>query len=66
MERPHNHVENRLRRTLGADFEQGCTPTIETTTQQLEAYFAGERQTFDVPLLFAGTAFQKTVWNILL
>ena len=66
MERPHNHVENRLRRMLGADFEQGCTPTIETTTQQLEAYFAGERQTFDMPLLFAGTAFQKTVWNILL
>lgn len=29
---------------------------------QLQAYFAGELQAFDVPLAFNGTEFQKTVW----
>lgn len=34
---------------------------------QLEAYFAGERTTFDVPLSFhSGTPFQQKVWNALL
>jgi methylated-DNA-[protein]-cysteine S-methyltransferase len=33
---------------------------------QLEAYFAGERQTFDLPLDLAGTPFQQRVWGELL
>jgi len=32
---------------------------------QLEEYFAGERQVFDVPLRFAGTPFQEQVWRAL-
>ncbi len=40
---------------------------LEQTQQQLEAYFAGELQQFDVPLdLSAGTPFQQTVWQALL
>lgn len=31
--------------------------------QQLEDYFAGRRQTFDVPLRLAGTPFQRRVWK---
>ena len=34
--------------------------------QQLDAYFAGELQTFDLPLHMAGTPFQKQVWQGLL
>ena len=34
--------------------------------EQLEAYFAGSRQTFDVPLALAGTDFQRRVWEGLL
>jgi methylated-DNA-[protein]-cysteine S-methyltransferase len=30
---------------------------------QLEAYFAGERRTFDLPLSLAGTPFQRRVWQ---
>lgn len=30
---------------------------------QLAAYFAGELQTFDIPLALAGTEFQQRVWN---
>jgi methylated-DNA-[protein]-cysteine S-methyltransferase len=32
---------------------------------QLEAYFAGERSDFDLPLAPTGTPFQHTVWNAL-
>jgi len=31
----------------------------------LEEYFAGERETFDVPLAFEGTPFQVRVWQAL-
>jgi methylated-DNA-[protein]-cysteine S-methyltransferase len=31
--------------------------------EQLAAYFAGERQQFDVPLKLAGTPFQQHVWR---
>jgi len=30
---------------------------------QLDAYFAGERETFDVPLALAGSPFQLAVWE---
>ena len=33
---------------------------------QLDEYFAGTRQTFDLPLTPAGTAFQHQVWTALL
>ena len=33
--------------------------------RQLQAYFAGELKSFDVPLEIAGTDFQKRVWSAL-
>jgi len=33
---------------------------------QLHEYFAKTRQTFDLPILPSGTAFQQNIWNILL
>ncbi|MCE7011862.1 methylated-DNA--[protein]-cysteine S-methyltransferase [Kibdelosporangium philippinense] len=36
-------------------------PVIE----QLTEYFAGKRTTFDLPLTFEGTEFQRTVWQAL-
>jgi methylated-DNA-[protein]-cysteine S-methyltransferase len=35
------------------------------TFKQLSEYFAGERQTFDLPMAPAGTSFQKQVWQAL-
>ena len=49
-----------------AEFEEGTSAVIESARQQLDEYFAGKRQTFDIPLLFIGTDFQKTVWSELL
>ena len=39
---------------------------LEAAQRQLNEYFAGRRQTFDVPLDLRGTAFQLAVWNALL
>lgn len=36
---------------------------IAQATQQLVEYFAGTRQTFDLPLAPEGTLFQKRVWE---
>lgn len=39
---------------------------LHKVKQQLEEYFAGQRQQFDLPLDFQGTAFQQQVWQALL
>ena len=39
---------------------------IEKAIKQLDEFFAGKRQEFDIPLLFVGTDFQKKVWSELL
>ncbi len=46
----------------------GCeapTPLLRRAVQELQAYFAGERRTFDWPLAPAGTPFQQAVWAAL-
>mgnify|MGYP002634684202 CR=1 FL=1 len=40
-----------------------ATPLLRRAQRQLEAYFQGRRQSFDLPLAPAGTAFQKAVWQ---
>ena len=51
---------------LCAEFEIGTSDVIEKAARQLDEFFAGKRKEFDVPLLFVGTDFQKTVWSELL
>lgn len=41
-------------------------PVLTEAERQLQGYFAGERERFDVPLDFRGTDFQKRVWAALL
>lgn len=64
--RHHERVRRRLSRLLNAEFTEGTSAVIETAETQLDEYFAGERRVFDVPLMFAGTEFQKQVWNELM
>lgn len=39
--------------------------TLRYASEQVEAYFAGQRTTFDLPLAIEGTDFQMRVWAIL-
>ncbi len=58
-DRPH-----RVR--LNIDAEDDRHPVLVETARQLDEYFAGERNTFALPLDMAGTPFQRKVWNALL
>ena len=40
-------------------------PVLRETRRQLEEYFAGTRQEFDLPLAPTGTAFQHSAWAVL-
>jgi methylated-DNA-[protein]-cysteine S-methyltransferase len=41
-------------------------PALQATCQQLHEYFAGQRQTFELPISPAwGTPFQRAVWKAL-
>lgn len=66
VERHCEYVDKRLCRVLDAEFIEGTSTMIDNAVAQLDEYFAGKRMEFDVPLLFAGTDFQKMVWNALL
>ena len=37
-------------------------PVLAAATVQLEEYFAGQRQEFDIPLDLGGTEFQRAAW----
>lgn len=60
----HRHsTELRLKRLLNAEYQEGSSNVIEVACRQLDEYFRGERRVFDLPLLFAGSSFQKMVWK---
>ena len=61
----HAKVTRRIERRANLVFEAGVTPLIERTIAALEAYFAGERRAFDLPLTYFGTDFQIRVWRAL-
>lgn len=58
--------ENHKRVRLAELVEDRQHPMLRKVKQQLEEYFAGQRQQFDLPLDFQGTAFQQQVWQALL
>ena len=46
--------------------EATSSPVLQKTIVQLDEYFAGTRQQFDLPLNPSGTAFQQKVWQQLI
>ncbi len=66
VEKHPGRVDRRLQSGLKADYVEGATGVIEEAARQLDEYFRRERKSFDVPLLFVGTDFQKSVWRQLL
>jgi methylated-DNA-[protein]-cysteine S-methyltransferase len=59
-----NDKPNRVR--LGEVTPDDDRPILREAERQLNEYFAGKRQTFDLALDFQGTEFQKKVWAALL
>jgi methylated-DNA-[protein]-cysteine S-methyltransferase len=41
---------------------EGRSPVLDETARQLEAYFAGDLTTFDLPLELDGTEFNRRCW----
>jgi methylated-DNA-[protein]-cysteine S-methyltransferase len=58
--------DNPKRVRLNIVGEDRSHPVLLETERQLAEYFAGQRKTFTVALDFAGTDFQKKVWQALL
>ena len=65
-------VDGRIEKTVGKlkmylseGEEEDDLNLLEKVSQELDEYFAGERREFDVPLLLAGTEFQRKVWDAL-
>lgn len=59
-----NEKPDRVR--LASLVEDQKHPILLKTAKQLNEYFAGKRQIFDLPLDFSGTEFQQKVWQALL
>lgn len=59
-------IDDRIQEGLQAKFEDKQTDLIVEIKRQLEQYFQKERISFDIPLLFVGSIFQKDVWTALL
>ena len=59
-----NENPNRVR--LAELIENVQHPILLETQKQLNEYFVGQRQVFDLPLDFEGTEFQQKVWQALL
>ncbi len=54
-----------LSKLLNATIIQGANVHFNLLQEELEAYFAGNQQTFTVPLVTPGTTFQQAVWQAL-
>lgn len=56
-------IDERIKNGLQAVFTEEGSPVIDEARSQLEAYFAGKRREFDLPLRLVGTPFQLRVWE---
>lgn len=59
-------TDAKIQKSLSAVYREQPSETILLAARQLDEYFARQRTRFDIPLLFTGTDFQRTVWNELL
>jgi len=53
-------------KTANRHGKKAASELTNRAAQQLEEYFCGKRQRFDLPLRPSGTAFQQSVWKALL
>ena len=58
-------IFQRLNRYLNAEWREGNSGILQKASCQLDEYFSGKRETFDIPLLTIGSPFQQEVWKLL-
>lgn len=63
--RPRPEVERRLCRFFDAEMVEGSSIILDKAKIQLDEYFAKTRRSFDLPMDWAGTPFQQSVWQAL-
>ena len=61
-----SRIDMRICKFLNSEMQPGNSPVINNTIDQLSAYFYGDLKSFSLPLLFAGSEFQKLTWKELL
>lgn len=61
-----NRNDARICKALNAEYQERSSAILEKAKAELDEYFHHKRTTFDIPLLFTGTAFQNNVWHALL
>lgn len=61
----HMNVAGRPVHGVEIGTEDAHAGPLPETVRQLNEYFLGKRREFDVPLLLAGTEFQRRVWQSL-
>jgi methylated-DNA-[protein]-cysteine S-methyltransferase len=66
IEKRRDRIDLRIQKMLDVRYIIGSSAVIEKAVAELDDYFARRSTTFDIPLLFVGTDFQKRVWNKLL
>lgn len=59
-----HHVRRPSPDTFGPAVSPASDALLSDAAGQLQAYLAGERTEFDLPLAAAGSAFQRTVWDL--
>ena len=62
----NDRVDSQHKDTVTALKKSPTEKTIVATKKQLQEYFQGKRQTFDLPLVIVGTDFQQQAWQQLL
>jgi methylated-DNA-[protein]-cysteine S-methyltransferase len=58
-------IDKRIKNYFSGELVPGDSPVINAAQNELDEYFKGLRKDFSIPLILAGTDFQKEVWKVL-
>lgn len=61
----YSQHRKQIEKILRAVTVEDSSPTLQKATEELDEYFRGKRQKFDIPLQPIGTHFQTDVWTAL-
>lgn len=66
IEKRRKTIDSRICRHFNSKYEEGCSEIISNAINELNEYFAGQRQDFSIPVIFSGSEFQCRVWSELM